>query len=264
MQRLEPALRKVARELDVPEATRRELLLEMAADLEAVFDHHRSRGLSEEDAARKAEEAVLGSSQVIRRLAELHRSPWRRWPEEVGGLLTRGAGPVLIAAGVLPMLVLAGGVSAWTLAGGSSPMVWPIVAVAMLLLCLLVTELGRIIGGHPLHPRTAPALAILSAAAPALGVLAVAVGVRASAVELTAGADQAAVASRIAEDGAALLMGLLTGIVGLLSWFALVSRESRRVDREVEALLSRGSRVHRTVDPRPAKATILPLVRRRQ
>lgn len=264
MNRLTPALRRVARELDLPRGARRELLLEMAADLEAVFEHHRSRGLNDADAAVKAEEVVLGSSEVIRRLAELHRSPWRDWSAEVGTRVTRGPGLVMLVAGVLPAVALTAAVSAWSLEGGSSPFIWPILAFAVLLLGLLMTELARLVAGRPLHPRTPSALALLSAVAAAVGVLAVAVGVRATAVEYAAGADQAVIAGRIARDGAALLMGLVTAVIGLLAWFGLVGREARRADREVEALLSDDAPTHLTVDPRRDTRTILPLIRRRQ
>lgn len=61
MERFAPALRRVARELDLPRAVRSPLLLEMASDLDPVFEHHRSRGVGEAEAARRAEETVLGS-----------------------------------------------------------------------------------------------------------------------------------------------------------------------------------------------------------
>lgn len=264
MNRLAPALRRAARELDLPSGARRELLLELAADLEAVFEHHRARGLSEADAAVKAEEAVLGSSEVIRRLAELHRSPWRGWSAEVGALATRGPGLVMLVAGVLPVVALTGAVSAWSLEGGSSPFIWPILAVAVLLLGLLVSEVARLAAGYPLYPRTPSAVALLAAVAAAFGLLAAAVGVHATALALAAGGDAVAIAGRIARDGAALLMGLVTAIVGLLGWFGLVSREARRADRELEVLLSDDVPLHLTLNPRRDSRAVLPLIRRRQ
>lgn len=50
MDRFAAALRRVAGELDLPRAARDPLLLEMAADLEAVFEHHMARGLGTEEA----------------------------------------------------------------------------------------------------------------------------------------------------------------------------------------------------------------------
>lgn len=79
MEKFAPALGRVARELDLPRGVRGPLLLEMAADLEAVFERRRACGLGEVEAARKAEEAVLGSSEVLGRLAQLHKRSWRGW-----------------------------------------------------------------------------------------------------------------------------------------------------------------------------------------
>lgn len=264
MNRLAPALRRVARELDLPRGVRGELLLEMAADLEAAYEHHRARGLGDADAAKQAEAAVLGSSEVVRRLADLHRSPGRRWSADLGVLATRGPGLVMLVAGVLPVVALMGAVSVWSLQGGTAPLMWPILIVALLLVGLLVTELLRQAAGRPLHRRTGSAVAILSSVAVALGALAVALGAQATAVAVSAGADQAAIAGRIARDGAALLMGLLTATVGLIAWLALTGREARRVDREVEALLSDDPPPHLTVDSRRDSGAVLPLIRRRQ
>lgn len=72
MHRFAPALRRVARELDLPRGARATVLRELAGDLDAVYAHHRERGLGEAEAQRRAEETVLGTTQVIRRLARLH------------------------------------------------------------------------------------------------------------------------------------------------------------------------------------------------
>ena len=238
MERFAPALRRVSRELDLPRRTRAALLLEMAADLEAVYEHHRGRGVSEEEAARRAETTVLGSSEVIRRLGRLHASPWQGWAEEVGARLSGGVDLVLVVLGLLPVLAVAGGASVWVLASAPTPLAWAILALAALMTTLVVAESIRLLRGRPAERVRLPSLLVLAAMAPAVGLLGLVVGVQRAASGLgAAGPSQGALADTVARDGAALLAGLLVGIAGLLAWFLLVDREARRAAREVEALL---------------------------
>lgn len=258
MERFAPALRRVARELDVPRRVRTALLLEMAADLEAMFEHHRSRGLSEGEAARRAEETVLGSAEVIRRLGHLHASPWRSWSEEVGARLTTGLDLVLLATGVLPVVALAGGVSVWAMAADPAPAVLAILGVGVLMAAIVAAETVRLLRDRPSRRRGLPTLLVLAALAPAMGLLALVVG-----LHRAAGGDQVELAAMVVRDGAALLVGLLLGIGGLLAWFALLHREAQRSAREVDALLEGDGRDASTSPPHDRERITIPLVRRR-
>lgn len=258
MERFAPGLRRVARELDLPRRARSTLLLEMAADLEAVFEHHRTRGLSEAEAARRAEETVLGSSEVIRRLGHLHASPWRSWSEEVGARLTGGLDLILLATGVLPVVALAGGVSVWAMAAGPAPAVWAILGLGVLMAAIVATEAVRLLRGRLPRRRGLPTLLVLAALAPALGLLALVVG-----LHRAAGGGQVELAAVVVRDGAALLVGLLLGIGGLLAWFALLHREAQRAAREVDTLLEGDGRDASTSPPHDRDPITLPLVRRR-
>jgi hypothetical protein len=264
MSRFAPALRRVARELDLPRAVRAAILLEMAADLDAVYDHHRRAGVDEEEAARRAEETVLGSSEVIRRLGRLHRGSWRDWSESVGSRLAGGIDLVLLLVGVLPMLVLAAVVTAGALSTPMSPLLWLLVAVGLAIGCVLAVEGGRLLGGGRGAGRALPLLLVLSVTAPAIGLLALAFGVHATAVLMSTGSPDAAarIASleRVGRDGVLLLLGLLLGLTGALSWFVLLNRTAVRTAREVDALLADGA----TAVPHDGSRGIVPLVRRRK
>lgn len=278
MERFAPALRRVARELDLPRRTRSTLLLEMAADLEAVFEHHRSRGLSEAEAARRAEETVLASSEVIRRLGLLHESSWRGWAEDVGARLAGGLDLLLLVTGVLPVVALAGGVSVWALAADPAPAVWAILLIGVLMTAVVATETVGLLRGRPFRRHGLPTLLVLTALAPALGLLALVLGVHRAARDLpSASASAAAAAPAVASapgvqaelaavmvrDGAALLVGLLLGIGGLLAWFALLHREAQRADREVDALLGGDGHAAAASPPHDRTTVTFPLVRRR-
>lgn len=256
MERFAPALRRIAAELDLPRGARTELLLEMAADLDATYEHHRARGLSEDESARRAEATVLGSSEVIRRLGRLHVSPWRGWASEMGLRLSSGLDRVLLVVGVLPTVATAVGVSVWVLAERPSPLAWSILLVGVLMVVVAARESVRHLRDGARRGAYLQTLLVLAVMAPALGLLAPVLGLR-RVTGLTGGApDQVTLLTTVIQDGATLLAGLLVGVGGLLVWFVLLELEARRAAREVDALLGEGVRS-------PEQA-VIPLVRRRQ
>jgi hypothetical protein len=262
MNRFAPALRRVAAELDLPAGERAPILLEMAADLETVYAHHRARGCDEAEAVRRAEEAVLGSSEVVRRLAQLHRRRWRSWSESVGNRLSRGTGLALLLLALVPILLVVGAVAARVLAGSGNIFTVLLIGVGLTIAGLATTEARRFRRGRP--ERALPTLLLLSGTAPVLGLLASVLGLYTLSMELAGGAatahTQAALAARLAHDAAVLATGLLLGLAGAFAWFVLVGRASARAAREIEALLEAGPAV------RPPAETDgpIPLTRRRR
>ncbi len=264
MSRFAPALREVARELDLPPPVKAAVLLEMASDLEAVFDHHRARGIAEKEADRMAREAVLGSSEVVRRLVRLHRQAWAGWSERIGHRLGGGADLWLLGLAVVPMFVLAGAAAIRTLALPGNPLVWPLVALALGVGALVAVEARRILGNGRGAGRHLPRLLTLSAVVPALGLLVAALEVHAVAGVFSRGVSDPVVqlnlVERMSQAGALLLGGLVVGLAGALSWFILLNRDSVRIQREANAILA---------DPDPALAElrtpgVIPLTQRRR
>jgi hypothetical protein len=267
MSRFAPALRRVARELDLPRPTRAAILTELAADLESVYEHHLERGAAEAEAARRAEERVLGSPEMARRLSRVHRSSWREWSEEMGGRLTGGLDLLLLLGGVVPVLLFAAAVAVqgvWP-GGGSpgasaGPLRWIVLAVATAQAVVVGAEVARVVGDRPVRRARLPLLLVLSALAPALGGLALALGARSALMLVASGAggDMAMAAARLVVAGSTCVVGLLSGIAGALAWFILLNRAAVQADREVDALLSGEA------PPPDARARgILSLVRRR-
>ena len=107
-------------------------------------------------------------------------------------------------------------------------------------------------------------IAVLSALAPACGMLTLAVGVYDAAMEsptvaAAGGSDQVRLAAAVAEHGPVLVLGLLLGIAGAFSWFILVHRAAVHRFREVEALLNG----HGPIEGLSREMGVLPLVRGR-
>ncbi len=264
MERFGPALRRVAAELDLPGRARTELLLELAADLEAIYEHHRARGLPEDEAARRAEAAVLCSSEVIRRLGRLHVSPWRGWAEEMSARLSGGLDLVVFSVGVLPVVAAGLGISVWVLAERPTPLAWSVLSVGALLLAATAGEVVRLLRNRASGRTYLPTLLVLAAMAPALGLLAPVLGLRRVGTGLGGHApEQVSLVAMVAQEGAILLAGLLLGIVGLLVWFVLIEVKARRASREVDALLAGGVRGADLPGGSGEAGSVIRLVRRR-
>src|SRR5690606_35990989 len=85
-----PALRRISDELTLPEPAKSRVVLEMAADLVSLYEHHRARGRGEEEAAQLAEETILASPEALRHLVLLHTTGHARWLGWAAGRLRRG------------------------------------------------------------------------------------------------------------------------------------------------------------------------------
>lgn len=64
--------------LPLPQPARSRVLLEVAADLEDVFQHYRAAGLSDEEARRKAVDTFELSDTALTELVQVHISPIRK------------------------------------------------------------------------------------------------------------------------------------------------------------------------------------------
>lgn len=260
MSRFAPALRKLARELDLPAGVRGAILMEMAADLEAVFEHHRGQGLDEAEAQRRAEEMLLGAPGLGSRLGRVHRHAARLWPH--GRIVPAPVDLLLLLVAVTP--IAAGSVAVGLRAATSSTslLVWPLLAVGLTMVVVASVEAGRLLGGAPPRAHSLSLLPALAAVAVGLGLLGFATEVRAMAMAFSASAADAASVvrqvERFGEAGGLLLVGLLLGVAGSVAWFILLQRAASRVEREVDALLATDASA-----AAPDPSGVLPLRRRK-
>jgi hypothetical protein len=259
MSRFAPALRRVARELDVPPSVRAAILLEMAADLEALYEQHRKDGAGEEEAARRAEELVLGSADVVRRLGRIHRSSWRAWSDGIGERLGGGADLALLVVAVAPVLLASTVISLRTLATSAEPLAWPLIILVVAITAAIALEAGRIVGGGGGGTAGLPLLLVLAALAPAFGVLAATLTAWSATRTLASPGVvllDAEILARVGTAGALLLAGLLLGMAAALTWFVLLNRAGALAARQVDRILGGEAGVD--------GSGIIPLVRRRR
>ena len=82
MSRFNIFLHRTGERLALPKATRSLILVEIAADLEDLFNHYVQEGLSEDEAAARAEEKVDMSDEALVELVRIH-SDARGWTDRI-------------------------------------------------------------------------------------------------------------------------------------------------------------------------------------
>jgi amino acid transporter len=82
MSRFNAFLHHTGERLALPKATRSLILVEIASDLEELFNHYLQQGLNEEEAAARAEEKVDMSDEALAELVRIH-SDARGWTDRI-------------------------------------------------------------------------------------------------------------------------------------------------------------------------------------
>lgn len=78
MNRFTEELRRINQELDVPQPAKSRIILELAADLEDLYDYYRNQGQDDTEAVRLAKEKGDLAPDVLRQLARVHSSGLQR------------------------------------------------------------------------------------------------------------------------------------------------------------------------------------------
>ena len=239
-----PALRRISGELGLPEPARSRVILEMAADLEAMYEHFRARGLGEEEAARRAEDRVLASPDALRQLVLVHTTGYQRWLSGVAGRLRWGVDLLLFVLGVAPFLAIAAlPVAAPAGRAWDDPALWGMVAAGAAIAGLASWKAHQLVVQRErstvrLH-RGLASLLFLGAMAPLLGAIGFLASLR-GLVRMGMGAGGpagVAAAEAIARGGTLLCLGILLGIAAGLVWFVLANRIATIEEAESAALL---------------------------
>lgn len=83
MNRFTPLLKNINEKLDLPQPRKSRILLEIAADLEDLFNLYRAKGFSESEAMATAEEKFAVSDEAIAQLVQIHESAFRRFMDKL-------------------------------------------------------------------------------------------------------------------------------------------------------------------------------------
>ncbi len=247
MSRFAKVLRRVSDELDLPQPTRSRILLEIAGDLEDLYEHHRAAGLDEEQAARRAEEAFAASGEALKRLARIHEADASladRVTRQVGTWWEKVLLVIWLLAAILVARAVVTEVHFFVIV---SPFVWVIVGLAVAALAFTLWKLYGLFLGKPPAPRRLRSglsvLLFLAAASLVVSVCGFFYHLRWYAFQTWNQAPEAVFmmfGNWTLAISSMMIVGLLTAIFTSLVWFLLANLVTRVENREAEALLAGG------------------------
>lgn len=154
MSRFADILGALSDRLDLPQPARSRLLIEIADDLEDLFEHHRRQGLSEAEARRRAIETCDLSDEALQGLATVHASGIRRLLDRLGEQAgSRGEWLLFLMSMLCALAVGIPTVLTSNVIGSASLAVWPILACAAGALLLAAWRLHVVFVRRDHRPR---------------------------------------------------------------------------------------------------------------
>jgi hypothetical protein len=225
-------LRRAEARLEAPEPERSRILLEMARDLEDLYAVYRARGLSEGEAARRAESLLGASPEAMEALGGIHATGFQRLAARLapgGGhrieellllVLALGSAAVALSALVAAGVLRSPGMFHWILLG---------LGVAVVA-ATVVQTVGR---SRPMLPVVSvvplPALALAALVVSAFGA-----GMELLSMTATAGGagawELASVMVSVGRAAELLALALAMALVAVAGWFQVARRR-----REMES-----------------------------
>jgi len=248
MSRFAPLIRATSQRLDLPQPARARVLVEMAGDLEDLFEHYVATGASEDEAHRRACERLEPSDDALRQLVEVHGSPVRRILERISertrSRWERAAIIILavyLAASTLEVMMS----NRFFL--DASPLIWPVVILGLLALAIAIARVYALYlkGDH--DPRRArrglTTLIGIAVMCPILGCYAFVVELMVMAFKVASAPGRAftgvvLVMLRIAP---VMIVSMLVAVAAAMLWY-LLSRTAISIEQaEARALIEAGA-----------------------
>jgi len=142
MSRFAPVLKKINEKLDLPQPQKSRVILEIAADLEDLYNVYIERGLGKEEAIRKAVEKFDVDEKALSELITIHQSTFQKFFYGLSGQVQIWWERAALAIILLIILVSTLTVTLTTqFLHQSSKFVWPMLSIFVLILVLSITKI---------------------------------------------------------------------------------------------------------------------------
>ena len=233
MSRFNTFLHRTGERLALPKATRSLILVEIAADLEELFNHYVREGLSDDEAAARAEKKVDMSDEALVELVRIH-SDARSWTDRI----VRRAQPFWerIAMALIVLFFIA----AACLETNMRPLahvtvfIWPILGILLALVAVFIVQMTQL-SDHPSPRRLRDRLAtplFLGAASLVVGFGGAGIELYRTLMRMAAEPEHAGPLFSRAMLGSTATLGvaLLVTLCGGVAWFVLAGRVARLED----------------------------------
>lgn len=239
MSRFNVFLSRTGDRIGLPIATRSLILVEIAADLEDLFQHYVEMGLSEEEAASRAEEKVDMSDEALAELVRIHADT-RGWAERIVQRAQPFWERIAMAVIVLFFVAMASLETNWNPFDYTAVFIWPVLAILVALLTSFSFQLFRMANG-PSPRRLREGLAtplFLGAASIIVGFTGLGIELYRTWMRMAANPEQAAslFARCVLEGTSTLAIALVVALLAAIAWFILAGRVARIEDKAAESL----------------------------
>lgn len=231
MNRFRGILQKTSERIELPQPVKSRILLEIAADLGDIYDECIERGMTTEEAERRAIEMCDLSDEALNDLVRVHETPMRRFLGSLSDQArTRWERTLLVTLLVFIAVFSGREVLTTRLFSTANGFVWPVVAAAFYALIMTLVNIYRLYikkDHDPRRLRSGP-VGILAA-----GCVCLLIGFAGLSIEFyrtaqSIAADTAGALAFIVEwalsSSAMLMVALLAAIVAGIAWFILDNR----------------------------------------
>jgi hypothetical protein len=237
MSRFNVFLHRTGERLALPRATRSLILVEIASDLEDLFNHYVQQGLSEEEAATRAEEKVDMSDEALAELVRIH-SDARSWTDRIARRAHAFWERIALA------LIVFFFVAAAALESDARPFahltgfVWPLLMIFVALVIFFVVQMTRLPDNvNPRRLRDSLATPLF------LGAASLVVGFAGAGVELYRTLKRMAVtpdnagflfSRAVLGTTSTLVIALLVALAAGVAWFVVAGRAAKIEDEAAQ------------------------------
>jgi hypothetical protein len=240
MSRFNVFLHRTGERLALPKATRSLILVEIASDLEDLFNHYVNQGLSEEEAAARAEERVGMSDEALAELVRIH-SDARGWTDRIARRTQTFWERIALALIVLFFVASVAFEPDARPFSHLTGFIWPILMIFLALVVFFIVQLVRSSDDESprrLHDSLVTPLF--------LGAASLVVGFAGSGIELyrtlkkmaITPENAAALFSRaILGTTSTLAIALLVALAAGVAWFILAGRVAKIEDHAAQAYM---------------------------
>jgi hypothetical protein len=233
MSRFNVFLRQTGERLALPKATRSLILVEIASDLEELFNHYIQQGLSEDEAAARAEEKVDMSDEALAELVRIH-SDARGWTDRVSRRVQPFWERMALALIVLFFI------ASTTLDHGVRPFahltgfIWPIIGILLALVVFFIVQVVRF-SDHQSPRRLRDSLVtplFLGAASVVVGFAGTGIELYRTLLRMATDPEHAAplFANAVLGSTATLAIALIVALCAGVAWFVLAGKVARLED----------------------------------
>jgi len=238
MSRFNLFLHRTGERLMLPKATRSLIILEIASDLEDLFQHYVQQGLSEEEATARAEERVDMSDEALAELVRIHADTGG-WADRIVRRAQSFWERLVMAA--IALFFIAGA----TFDGSIRPfahvtgLAWAIAVILLALIVSFVVQLTRLTDrANPRRLRDGLATPLfLGAASVVVGFAGSGIEIYRTLMQMAADPERAAplFGQTILGVTGNLTVSLLVALCAGVAWFVLAGRVTRIEDNAARA-----------------------------